>query len=321
MKAIAKLPILIALVIFLGAPAMALDRIRVAVSNPNMPNLTVAMAQKNGLFKDEALEAEIIRMNPNVAITALATGDVDYCQLFGAVVGGAIARLPVRIVAGFLDNWPMTLIAQPELKALKDLKGKTLGISSFGATPDVAARMMIKQAGIDADKEIKILALGSDAARLMALKQRVVDVVVISPPADTQMEKQGYRILARAYELFSFPYLGLGTHTRKIKDKPDEIRRVIKATIRANRFIRDNRDEAVRALIAWGKVEREFAYASYDALRNLFNADGAVPEDGLKLVIEQARRNAKVIREIMPNEVVDLTFLHEAQAELGIKAR
>jgi hypothetical protein len=46
-----------------------------------------------------------------------------------------------------------------------------------------------------------------------------------------------------------------------------------------------------------------------------------VPEDGLKLVIEQARRNAKVIREIMPNEVVDLTFLHEAQAELGIKAR
>ena len=269
MKAIAKLPILIAIVIFLGAPAMALDRIRVAVSNPNMPNLTVAMAQKNGLFKDEALEAEIIRMNPNVAITALATGDVDYCQLFGAVVGGAIAGLPVRIVAGFLDNWPMTLIAQPELKALKDLKGKTLGISSFGATPDVAARMMIKQAGIDADKEIKILALGSDAARLMALKQRVVDVVVISPPADTQMEKQGYRILARAYELFSFPYLGLGTHTRKIKEKPDEIRRVIKATIRANRFIRDNRDEAVRALIAWGKVEREFAYASYDALRNL----------------------------------------------------
>lgn len=321
MKAIAKLLILIAIVIFLGAPAQALERIRVAVSNPNMPNLTVAMAQKNGLFKDEALEAEIIRMNPNVAITALATGDVDYCQLFGAVVGGAIAGLPVRIVAGFLDNWPMTLIAQPELKALKDLKGKTLGISSFGATPDVAARMMIKQAGIDADKEIKILALGSDAARLMALKQRVVDVVVISPPADTQMEKQGYRILARAYELFSFPYLGLGTHTRKIKDKPDEIRRVIKATIRANRFIRDNRDETVRALIAWGKVEREFAYASYDALRNLFNVDGAVPEDGLKLVIEQARRNAKVTRDIMPNEVVDLTFLREAQAELGIKAR
>jgi NitT/TauT family transport system substrate-binding protein len=256
-----------------------------------------------------------------VSITALSTGDVDYCQLFGAVVGGAIAGLPVRIVAGFLDNWPMTLIAQPELKTLKGLKGKTLGISSFGATPDVAARMMIKQAGIDPEKDIKVLALGSDAARLGALKQRVVDVVVVSPPADAQMEKQGYRILARAYELFSYPYLGLGTHARKIKEKPDEIRRVIKATIRANRVIRDNRDEAAKTLMAWGNVERDFAYASYDALRNLFNADGAVPEDGLKLVIDQARRSAKVAREVAPNEVSDLSFLRDAQAELGIKPR
>ncbi len=302
-------------------PADAIDRIRIAVSNPNMPNLTVTMAHKRGFFKDENFEVEVIRMNPNVAITALSTGDVDYCQLFGAVVGGAIAGLPVRIVAGYLDNWPMTLIAQAEIKSLKDLKGKTLGISSFGATPDVAARMMIRQAGIDPEKEIKILALGSDAARLTALKQKIVDVAVISPPADTLMEKQGFKILARAYELFSFPYLGLGTHTRKIKEKPEEIRRVLKATIRANRFIRDNRDEAVRTLIGWGQVEREFAYASYDALRNLFNADGAVPEDGLKLVIDQARRSAKITREVAPSEVADLTFLREVQAELGIRAR
>ena len=247
-------------------------------------------------------------MNPNVAITALATGDVDYCQFFGAVVGGAIAGFPISIVAGFLDNWPMTLIAQPEYKSLKELKGKTLGISSFGATPDVGARMMLKQAGLDPEKDIKVLALGSDAARLTALKQRVVDVVVISPPADAQMEKQGYKILARAYELFSFPYLGLGTHTKKIKEKPEEIRRAIKATIRANRFIRENREQAVRTLVDWGKVERDYAYASYDALRNLFNADGSVPEDGLKLVIDQARRNAKVAREVTAAEVADLTF-------------
>ena len=318
---ITKLLLVLIAVSLLGAPAAALDRIRIAVSNPNMPNLTVAVAQKQGFFKDENVATEIIRMNPNVAITALSTGDVDYCQLFGAVVGGAIAGLPVRIVAGYLDNWPMTLIAQPEIKSLTDLRGKTLGISSFGATPEVAARLMIKQAGIDPEKEIKILALGSDAARLTALKQRVVDVVVISPPADTQMEKQGYKILARAYELFSFPYLGLGTHLRKIREKPDEIRRVIKATIRANRFIRDNRDDAVKTLIAWGKVEREFAYASCDALKNLFNADGSVPEDGLKLVIDQARRSAKVAREVASSEVVNLSFLRAAQVELGIKTR
>jgi ABC-type nitrate/sulfonate/bicarbonate transport system substrate-binding protein len=317
------LNLFVAVLVILGldVSAFASDRIRIAVSNPNMPNLTVAVAQAKGFFKEESIDAEIIRMNPNVAITALATGDVDYCQLFGAVVSGAIAGLPVRIVAGFLDNWPMTLIAQPEYKSLKDLKGKTLGISSFGATPDIGARLMLKQAGVDPEKDIKVLALGSDAARLTALKQRVVDVVVISPPADAQMEKQGYKILARAYELFSFPYLGLGTHLKKIKERPGDIRRTIKATIRANRFIRDSREEAVRVLVDWGKVERDYAYASYDALRNLFNADGSVPEDGLKLVIDQARRSAKIIREVAPAEVADLTYLREAQLELGIKGK
>ena len=316
-----RFSIALAALLLFGSDVEALDRIRIAVSNPNMPNLTVSVAQKKGFFKDENIDAEIIRMNPNVAITALATGDIDYCQLFGAVVGGAIAGLPVRIVAGFLDNWPMTLIAQPEYKSLKELKGKTLGVSSYGATPDVGARMMLKQIGLDPEKEIKVLALGSDAARITALKQRVVDLIVISPPADSQMEKQGYRILARAYELFNFPYLGLGTQLRKIKEKPDEIRRAIKATIRANRFIRDNRDEAVQTLVDWGKVERDYAYASYDALRNLFNADGSVPEDGLRLVIDQARRTAKITRDVTPAEVADLTMLREAQLVLGIKGR
>src|SRR6185295_6922297 len=77
--------------LLMTADASAVDKIRIAVSNPNMPNLTSQMALKRGFFKDENLDAEIIRMNPNVAITALATGDVDYCQLFGAVVGGAVS--------------------------------------------------------------------------------------------------------------------------------------------------------------------------------------------------------------------------------------
>ena len=316
-----KIAVAVLALIALFSAADAADKIRIAVSNPNMPNLTVAIAQRKGFFKQESIDAEIIRMNPNVAITALAAGDIDYCQLFAAVVAAAIAGLPVRIVAGFLDNWPMTLIAQPEFKSLHEVRGKTLGVSSYGATPDLGARMMLKQAGLDPERDVKVLALGSDAARLTALKQRVVDLIVISPPADAQMEKQGYRILARAYELFNFPYLGLGTHTRKIKDKPDEIRRAIRAAIRANRYIRDNREDAVRVLMDWGKVEREYAYASYDALRNLFNADGAVPEDGLKLVIDQARRSAKATREVAAHEVAELAFLREAQTDLGITAR
>jgi NitT/TauT family transport system substrate-binding protein len=286
-----------------------------------MPNLTAGVAQKRGFFKEEGIEVEIIRMNPNVSVTALASGDVDYSQIFAAVVGAAIAGLPVRIVAGFLDNWPLTLIARPEFKSVKELKGKTLGVSSYGATPDVAARMIFKYFGIDPEKEIKLLALGSDAARVAALKQRVVDVIVISPPADSQLEKLGFNVLARAYELFNFPYLGLSANIKKIKERPDEVKRVLKATIKANRFIRENREGAVQVLVEWGRVEREYAFASYDALRNIFNFDGSIPEDGFRLVIDQAKKAAKIDRDIPLTEVADLAILREVQREMGIKGR
>jgi NitT/TauT family transport system substrate-binding protein len=286
-----------------------------------MPNLTLAVAQKRGFLKDEGIEAEVIRMNPNVSITALASGDIDYSQLFGAVVGAAVVGLPVRVVAGFMINWPLTLIAQPEFKSVNELRGRTLGVSSYGATPEVASRLIFKHFGIDPDKEIKVLALGSDAARLTALKQRVVDVIVISPPADAQMEKLGFRILARAHEFFNLPYLGLGVNTRKIRERPDEVKRVIRAGIKANRYIYENREGAVQVLMEWGRVERDFAFQSYDGLRNLFNLDGSIPEDGLKLVIEQARKSAKINREISPSEVADLALLREVQSEIGTRRR
>lgn len=316
-----KLGIFLAILFAIHSSAQAIERIRIAVSNPNMPNLTVAAAQKKGFFKNEGIEAEIIRMNPNVSITALASGDIDYSQLFAAVVGGAIAGLPVKVVAGFLENWPLTLIARPELKSVKELRGKTLGVSSYGATPEVAARLIFRHFGIDPEKEIKVLALGSDAARISALKAKVVDVIVISPPADFQMEKLGYNVVARAHEFFNLPYLGLGANTKTIKERADEVRRVIRATIKANRYIYDNRDGAAQLLVEWGKVERDFAYQSYDGMRNLFNLDGSVPEDGLRLVIEQAKKAAKITREVSSSEVADFTLLREAQREIGIKIR
>jgi ABC-type nitrate/sulfonate/bicarbonate transport system substrate-binding protein len=316
-----RLALCVAIFLAIPSSARAIDRIRIAVSNPNMPNLTSAAAEKKGFFKEDGIDAEIIRMNPNVSITALATGDIDYSQLFAAVVGGAIAGLPLRIVAGFMTNWPLVLIARPEYKSVKELRGKTLGVSSYGATPEVAARLIFKHFGIDSEKEIKVLALGSDAARITALKAKVVDVIITSPPADAQMEKLGYNVVARAQEFFNLPYLGLGATTKKIKERPDEVRRVIRATLRANRYIYANRDGAAQLLVDWGKVEREFAYQSYDGLRNLFNLDGNVPDDGLKLVIDQARNAAKITREVSPSDVADFSLLREAQKDLAAKAK
>ncbi|HEX9442823.1 MAG TPA: ABC transporter substrate-binding protein, partial [Candidatus Binatia bacterium] len=223
--------------LLLAGSAPAADKIRISISSLDVAFLTGGVAFKRGFFKEEGLDVELIRMNANVSITALATGDIDYTMIFGSVVRAAVRGLPVKVVASFLDSSTHTLIARPEYKSVKELRGKILGVSSFGATADVAARMMFQKSGIDPEKDIKIIALGSDRARFSALKEGIVDVAVISPPADVEGRKMGFNVVARAYELFTFPFVGLGASSKKIKEKPDEIKRAIKALIRANRYI------------------------------------------------------------------------------------
>ena len=320
-KAIMKSFIVFTAIVGFCSSSPAADKVRISISTLDMSFLTGAVALKRGFFKEEGLEAELIRMNANISITALATGDIDYTMLFGSVVRGAMRGLPIRVVASFLDSPTQALIARPEFKSIKDLKGKTLGVSSFGATADVAARMMIQKSGIDPEKEMKIIALGSERARFTALKEGIVDVVVVGPPADVEGKKMGFNVLARAYELFSFPFVGLGANNKKIKERPDEIKRTLKALIKANRYIVSNRDGAVQVLMDWSKTDRETAAAAYDGTVKVFNTDGSIPESGLKLVVEQSRQALKVERTVSFDEVADLSFLREAQRELGIKGR
>jgi ABC-type nitrate/sulfonate/bicarbonate transport system substrate-binding protein len=131
----------------------------------------------------------------------------------------------------------------------------------------------------------------------------------------------GFNVVARAYELFTFPFVGLGANNRKIKERPDEVKRVLKALIKANRYITTNREGSIQTLAEWGRTDRENAAASYDGTVKVFNNDGSIPESGLKLVIEQSKQSLKIDRPIAPEDVADLGPLREAQRELGIKGR
>jgi ABC-type nitrate/sulfonate/bicarbonate transport system substrate-binding protein len=131
----------------------------------------------------------------------------------------------------------------------------------------------------------------------------------------------GFVILARAHELFSYPASGLVASVKKIREKPDEIKRVIKAGIKANRYIPQNRDGTIYAIMEWLKIDKEMASTTYDSVSKAFNQDGNVPEDGLRLVIEEAKKVVKVSRETSVNDVADLTILREAQTDLGIRQR
>jgi len=305
---------------FIAPVTDAAEKIRISVSGGyNMIFLSSGVALHKGYFKDEGLDADIVVMGAAPSIAALSNGDIDFTLLTGTVIRAAIRGLPVRLVAGLMTSSPHVLLARPEIKSVKELAGKKVGLAGFGDASHVLARMILTRNGVDPEKEIQFVPLGSDSGRFAGLQQKLADAVVTSPPMDFEGKKLGYNILARAYEYVNYPLSGVGVNLKSLQQNREQVKRTTRALIKASRCIREHRDEAVKVLMSWAKVKAELAYASYDSTVKVVSHDGAIPDDGLKLLIAQAKRDTKVTRDIHLSEIADFTILSEVQKELGLR--
>src|SRR5262245_15131403 len=296
----------------------AADRVRIGFPDLAAQFIPLPLGEKRGFFKEEGLQAEFIRIVPTAGLPAMASGEIDYYTSIGSGVAGMLRGFPVKVVSAYVPSAPIALISRPEFKSVPELRGKTIGINTYGSPIEVIGRLVIKHFGLDPERDVKFLATGVVESRFAAMKQGLTVATLGSAPIDFQGKKMGFTVLASAHELFSYPASGLVTTVNKIKDRPDEVRKTIKAGIKANRYIAQNRDGSIQGIMEWLKIDREMGAATYDSVAKAFNSDGGVPEDGLRLVIEEAKKATKISREVSIIEAMDLTLLRQAQRELGV---
>jgi NitT/TauT family transport system substrate-binding protein len=299
--------------------AYAVDKIRIGYPVAAGHFITLPLAQQRGFLKEKSIDAELVQIRPLAAAPALANGEIDYYAGVGPMVTAAIRGVPVRLVATYVPTFPIALIARPEFKSVPDLKGKAIGIGVVGSSPNIVTRLILKHFGLDPDKDVKSVPGGSADSRLAALQKGLIAAAVLVPPFDFFAKKSGLNILARAQDLVTYPEGGLSTTAKKIQERPDEVKRVIEAGIKANRYIRGEREGTIQFLMGWQKVDREVAAATYESVANAYNDDATVPEDGLRVVIEEAKKNSRVNHEVSINQVADLSMLKQAQKEVWIK--
>jgi ABC-type nitrate/sulfonate/bicarbonate transport system substrate-binding protein len=312
--------LLVLLTIFiLDTATFAADKIRIGFPDLAAPFVPLAIGDKRGFFQEEGLQGEFIRMNPAVALQTLIGGEIDYYTVLGPAVAAAIRGVPVKLAAAYVPVAPTALIARPEIRTVPELKGKTIGINAYGGALDGMARLILRHFGLDPDRDVKFLATGPLDSRFGAMKQGLTMATLGSPPIDFLGKKLGFVVIARAHELFSFPVSGVIASGRKLRERPDEVKRVIRAGIKANRYIRQNRDGTLPIMVQWLKIDREMALATYDSSVKSYSEDLSLPESGLRLLIDEAKRVAKIDREVAFADVADLSILKEAQKELGIK--
>src|SRR5437660_1465632 len=162
---------------FAGSKALsqtALQKVTLSYSSSGITSIEFFIAKEKKFFQEEELEPLLVQMSANAAIAAGITGDLNGLSSIGSAIRAIQRGAPLRAVSVSLRRPLFWLIARPEYKSVKELKGKVLGIVTFGGSQYTAARKLITLGGLDPDKEITAIQAGEEIKEYLALDAQIL---------------------------------------------------------------------------------------------------------------------------------------------------
>jgi ABC-type nitrate/sulfonate/bicarbonate transport system substrate-binding protein len=210
------------------------------------------------------------------------------------------------------------LVGSKGIVAPRELKGKIVGISAFGTATHFLTVRVLKAVGLDPDKDVTLRAVGDEGLRLQALGTGLVHASLLGSQGAIQGEKEGLKVIVVVADVIeSLPFAGVTTTVTKLKENPQQIKKVLRAGLKGLRYVQDNRPGTIDVIQSWYRVEREVAGATYDLARKSYSTNGEVSEKGVLLSMEFARSSGKFEKETSPSEIVDFNLLREVRKEFA----
>ena len=243
---------------------------------------------------------------------------LDYITHNSRIIATAARGGGVKSLFNYVAKPIYYLVTLPEIKQAKELQGRTVAVSSFGGAAHYITRHVLEFYGLNVPKDVAIRALGPDSIRFSALLGRAVQATLLPPDFAVRSKEQGLNVLVYAGDIVDMPMGGLGTTEKRMREKRDEARRVLRALLHALRFVNDDREGAKALLTQSFKMPASSAAAAYDMGVKIFGRNGIPTDNGLKNLLAATREELKLPADIVAETVIDLSILKEAQRDLGI---
>jgi len=267
---------------------------------------------ERGFYRDEGIDLIYVSLRADLGIKALLSGDIDYSYSTGTIIRGAILGLPVRNLSFDFSRVLHALTSRPEIPNAAALKGKRVGVSSFGASGDLAARVGLRSIGLDPEKDVTIITLGTDTLRHAALLAGTVQATHMPVPLNIQLKKEGYHELVYAGKILQRPLTGLATSMEKIQKHPNQVQRMVRAFVRATRALKTEKAGFMAFAQKKYGYPKDIMEEAYKYLVDALSQDGFVDDGSLQAAIDEAKGLAKVVKPISQSDVVDYSFLRAA---------
>ena len=286
-------------------------RIVVGISTVNVAFLPIYLTQDKDFFKDEGLDVLVVMFNAGATnLQAVIGGDVQI--MAGGVPETVLARASGVDIKNFwaISNvMPFQIYGRPDMKSLKDGKGKKFAISRFGSLSEFLTRSALRQAGVD-PKDVTMLQIGATPARFTTLVGGMVDATILWFPVTERAKTAGMNKLFDLKDLYpNWTNVGFVAREAWLAREKEQAMRFLRAYQRGVRHTRENRDDGIRTLRKYVGLDAAEAAAGYDEYRESFPLDGRILDAGIIATIEQEIETGRLKGKVSASEMIDQSFI------------
>jgi ABC-type nitrate/sulfonate/bicarbonate transport system substrate-binding protein len=258
------------------------EKVRFSVAAVTASYMDEFVAIEKGYHRAEGLTVEMIRAGGGIATQALIAGDLHFSTSAGSALTAMLRGAEIKVVYTNIDRPGYQLwSAQPEIKNLKDLIGKRVGITSRGDTQELSVRLLLRKYGIDANSVV-YMAVGFGGARLAALQTGAVDAVPLGAGDFAQLKQSKGHMLGDTEKEIRFAYVGLAVSNRLLARQPHLVERFLRGVIKGREYARRYREQTIPIIGKYTQRKHEFNEFDYDSTRPVLTSEGWVSDDVLK---------------------------------------
>ena len=305
----------ILMVFLLGTPrAVQAKSFFAYISDSTNSSVISWIAKDAGIFKKHGLDLDLIFINGSVrGIQSLVAGDLGYSGAVGpAVINAKIAGADIAIIQSQMNTLPYFIIGNPNIKSPEGLKGRSAAVHIPGTSADFAMRLALMKVGIPY-KDIKAITVGGAPARLAAVSNGQTDFTVVTDGERIQGEKMGLKVIIDMATLnVPFQFNCSVTTRRKIRENPDEVRRVVWAMAESIHFFKTRKDESIKIMQKYTRgLSRDLLEGAHAANSELLIEDTYPTLDGLKNTLDVQSLTDPRASKAKAEDLVELQFVDE----------
>jgi len=277
---------------------------------PTITTLPMEVVREKGFDKEEGFTAVFTAATGSVAVKAMLAGDFDFSLTAGSAMTAAVTGAPLKVIYVHVDKSLYFLYAREGITDLKGLEGKRVGIDAIGGTQDLAVREDMRLAGAD-DKKATFLAMGYQNTP-PSMIAGAIDAGVITPPKEFQLINSTIKFVNLGFLGDLAPGLtgGIATTEKMIREHPDTVRALLRAHVKAHRFLLENRDGMIPIMSRFLGLSMNDAAQSYDTtVRPYYNTTGVVSTSLQEQFIAQVVKELKLPRTPEPGKIFDFSYI------------